>query len=141
MWHFPTTLLALCSLAHSVLGSTAHIPYQDAPSDYPGSPWVFPAESTRSKVCHVVPAPNGGDSAPAILDAFSKCGQNGKVIFDNKTYHVNSVMTTTGLHNVEVDIRGTLLWGTNISYWLNHSLPMGYQNQCECTDACSPHRT
>jgi len=38
-------------------------------------------------------------------------------------------MNITGLSNVEVDLRGTLLWGTNISYWLNHSLPVGYQNQ------------
>lgn len=38
-------------------------------------------------------------------------------------------MNISGLSNVEVDIRGTLLWSTDISYWLNHSLPMGYQNQ------------
>jgi polygalacturonase len=38
-------------------------------------------------------------------------------------------MNTTGLTNVTVDLQGTLLWGTNISYWRNNSLPLGYQNQ------------
>ncbi|PVH76939.1 glycoside hydrolase family 28 protein [Cadophora sp. DSE1049] len=39
------------------------------------------------------------------------------------------VMNTTGLENCEVDLRGTMLWSTDIPYWLNHSMPMGYQNQ------------
>lgn len=38
-------------------------------------------------------------------------------------------MEITGLSNVEIDIRGTLLWSTGISYWLANSLPMGYQSQ------------
>ena len=38
-------------------------------------------------------------------------------------------MNITGLSNVEVDLQGTLLWSTDIFYWLNHSLPVGYQNQ------------
>lgn len=38
-------------------------------------------------------------------------------------------MEITGLSNVEIDIRGTLLWSTDISYWLANSLPMGYQSQ------------
>jgi galacturan 1,4-alpha-galacturonidase len=42
--------------------------------------------------------------------------------------HINSVMEITGLSNVEVDIRGALLWSTDIPYWLENSLPMGYQN-------------
>jgi galacturan 1,4-alpha-galacturonidase len=37
-------------------------------------------------------------------------------------------MEITGLSNVEIDIRGTLLWSTDIPYWLENSLPMGYQN-------------
>ncbi|KAL9073775.1 MAG: hypothetical protein Q9157_004621 [Trypethelium eluteriae] len=83
----------------------------------------------KVKECVVQPHPSGGDSAPAILDAFRMCGQDGKIAFLNETYHVNSVMTTTGLKNCEVEINGTLLWGTDINYWLNSSLPMGYQNQ------------
>lgn len=38
-------------------------------------------------------------------------------------------MEITGLSNVEVDIQGTLLWSDDISYWLENSMPMGYQNQ------------
>lgn len=106
-----------------------HVPHQRAPSYYPGHPWNFPNVHTRPNVCAVVPPADGSDAAPAIVEAFERCGHNGKVVFENTTYNVDSVMNITGLSNVEVDLKGTLLWGTNISYWLNHSLPVGYQNQ------------
>lgn len=43
--------------------------------------------------------------------------------------HINSPMKITGLSNVEVEITGTLLWSTDVEYWLANSMPMGYQNQ------------
>ncbi|KAJ5169249.1 uncharacterized protein N7482_004843 [Penicillium canariense] len=83
-----------------------------------------------SKVCTVPAAGSESiDDTPAVLRAFDECGHGGKIVFQNTTYHINSVMNTTGLENCEIDLRGTLLWSTNISYWLSHSLPVGYQNQ------------
>jgi hypothetical protein len=92
-----------------------------------------PSRQPCERVCVVEPA-GLKDSAPAIVQAFQDCGHNngaerGRVVFKNETYHVKSVMNTTGLHNVDIDLHGKLLWDTNISYWLNHSLPVGYQNQ------------
>jgi galacturan 1,4-alpha-galacturonidase len=49
------------------------------------------------------------DDAPAIIDAFNTCGHDGRVVFSNTTYHINSVMNTTGLNNCEIDLHGTLL--------------------------------
>jgi galacturan 1,4-alpha-galacturonidase len=83
----------------------------------------------EKKTCTVKPSLNGSDDTPAILQAFSSCGKNGRIIFLNETYHVNTVMNTTGLENVDIDLHGTLLWSTNITYWLNASLFFGYQNQ------------
>lgn len=99
-----------------------------------------PGGNNNSKTCIVHPGPNGTDSAPAIIRAFEECGHNdddssssssrGKVVFLNETYVVQSVMNTTGLRNVDVDLRGTLLWDNrDLGYWLAHSLPVGYQNQ------------
>lgn len=85
------------------------------------------------KTCVVDSSAN--DTSYAIEEAFRNCGHEtgenrGKVIFNkNETYHVRKVMNTTGLTNVDVDIHGTLLWDTNIDYWLNASLPIGFQNQ------------
>ncbi|KAG9882900.1 pectin lyase-like protein, partial [Aureobasidium melanogenum] len=46
------------------------------------------------------------------------------------TYNIASVLETTGLKNVDIELHGTLSWdNSNISYWLNNSLPVGYQNQ------------
>ncbi|KAH6629055.1 extracellular exo-polygalacturonase-like protein [Boeremia exigua] len=69
------------------------------------------------------------DDGPAIRAAFKECGRHAKVVFQPTTYHVNSVLNITNLEDVEIDIQGQLLWSTNIQYWLNASLPVGYQNQ------------
>lgn len=49
------------------------------------------------------------DDAPAVLEAFHECGHGGRVVFANTTYHINSVMKTTGLEDCQVDLYGTLL--------------------------------
>ncbi|KAI1097318.1 pectin lyase fold/virulence factor [Jackrogersella minutella] len=72
---------------------------------------------------------NTTDDAPAIIEAFEECGRDGRIIFLPTTYFISSVMNITWLENVEVDIYGTLLWSTDIQYWLNNSLDVGYQNQ------------
>lgn len=68
------------------------------------------AGSGLVKTC-TVPAGNSEDidDGPAIIKAFGDCGQDGNVVFSNTTYHINSVMSTTGLKNCQVDIYGTLL--------------------------------
>lgn len=77
----------------------------------------------------LLPNPQISCHPPPLFFWKSKSLYSGIVIFENTTYHVNSVMNTTGLENCEVDVRGTLLWSKDIDYWLNHSLPVGYQNQ------------
>lgn len=65
----------------------------------------------EKQLCIVQEDTEGGDDAPAIIEAFSDCGQGGKVVFKNVTYHVNSEMNTTGLKDCEIDLYGTLLVG------------------------------
>ncbi|KAH8891777.1 pectin lyase-like protein [Thozetella sp. PMI_491] len=82
------------------------------------------------KTCTVKTAgTNLTDDAPAIIQAFKDCGRGGRVIFEDTVYYVNSIMNITWLDDVEIDVHGTLLWSTDITYWLNHSMPVGYQNQ------------
>ncbi|RDX56268.1 pectin lyase-like protein, partial [Lentinus brumalis] len=88
----------------------------------------------RGHVCTVVPERNGHDDSPSIVSAFTQCKKDASVVFLNETYHVERVLSTHGLRNVTVDIRGTLLWGTNTTYWINNSLPLGYQNQSVAWD-------
>jgi hypothetical protein len=65
---------------------------------------------STSKVCVVPAAGNSSiDDTPAVLKAFDQCGHGGKILFENTTYHINSVMKTTGLKDVEIDLKGTLL--------------------------------
>jgi galacturan 1,4-alpha-galacturonidase len=60
-------------------------------------------------VCTIHASPNMSDDAPAILQAFALCGKDASIIFDPSTFHIESVMNTTGLQNVHVDLPGTLL--------------------------------
>ncbi len=70
------------------------------------------------KICTVKPGgSNLTDDAPAILKAFRKCGHGGTINFLKKTYYINSVMNTTGLHDCEVNLPGTLL------VWAHFDLP------------------
>jgi len=85
-------------------------------------------------VCVLTPEPGGRDDSPSILTAFELCKNDTRVIFENKTFHIEKVMITHGLHNVTVDVQGTLLWGTNLQYWINNSVPLGYQNQTVAWD-------
>lgn len=52
---------------------------------------------------------NATDDAPAIVEAFKRCGRGGVVEFLNETYYVNSVMNITWLKDCEIDLKGTLL--------------------------------
>ncbi|KAG6896124.1 hypothetical protein C0993_008740 [Termitomyces sp. T159_Od127] len=88
------------------------------------------AHASDVKVCRVNPSGDGvSNDAPAIRKAFEECKKDGHIIFDNATFHVESVLQTTGLSNVVIDLKSTLLWGSNITYWRANGLPLGYQNQ------------
>lgn len=58
----------------------------------------------------VIPALNDGrDDAPAIREAFDKCGNNGKVVFQkDTTYSIQTALELHNLKNVQVDMLGTL---------------------------------
>jgi galacturan 1,4-alpha-galacturonidase len=84
--------------------------------------------------CHLYPEaslPGAGpmDDVPSIYEAFNQCGHNGRVIFEEGTFHVNQVLNTTGLHDCDVILKGELLFSDDIPYWLANSLWVVYQNQ------------
>lgn len=84
----------------------------------------------RSKNCTVKAGGDPeGDDAPAILKAFEDCKEDGHIIFQNTTYYIGTIMNTTGLKDVTIELKGTMLWDTNIPYWLKKSMPIGFQNQ------------
>ncbi|THW78173.1 pectin lyase-like protein, partial [Aureobasidium pullulans] len=112
-------LLLLCCLLVFLLGSHAS-----------------PASNQAGGVtCVVKAASKGRDSAKVIRDAFKTCGkaksgQRNRIVFENTTYTIASVLDTTGLKDVDIELHGTLSWNnSNLNYWLENSLPMGYQNQ------------
>jgi hypothetical protein len=61
----------------------------------------------NDRTCTIIPS--GGDDAPSIVAAFRICNKDHTILFENKTYHVNQVMSTHGLDNVTIDVRGTVL--------------------------------
>lgn len=86
---------ALCGLAHL--------------SPAVAQPAVSATVAKRA-TCEVEAAGDSAtDDAPAVRDAFKRCGKHGKVVFGPHTYHINSVMEIDGLDDVDIDVQGTLL--------------------------------
>ncbi|KAI4739867.1 pectin lyase-like protein [Aureobasidium sp. EXF-12298] len=113
----------------STHGSSTSV-YPSSTSGY-GSP-----SSTQSGItCTITPAASGKDSAAVIRKAFKSCGrakagQRNRIVFQNTTYTIGSVLETTELKDVDIELHGTLSWdNSDLNYWLNNSLPVGYQNQ------------
>lgn len=82
------------------------------------------ARPPRHKTCTVeasgVPR---RDDAPAIRQAFNECSRDAHIVFENTTYYVHTVLNTTGLRDVDIEVRGTLAWdNSDIEYWLKNSI-------------------
>lgn len=68
------------------------------------------ASATPRRTCTVKSSGSSNtDDAPAILEAFQTCGQRGRVVLNDETYHINSVMSISWLDDVYIDIKGKLL--------------------------------
>ncbi|PHH63164.1 hypothetical protein CDD81_6215 [Ophiocordyceps australis] len=88
------------------------------------------AEAENRRLCVVRPSGQGGDDAPAIVDALSKrCRSNSLVFLPGPVYNIRSAMTTEGLQDVRIVQLGRLLWSPDIEYWRSVSMPVGFQNQ------------
>ncbi|KAF8156013.1 pectin lyase fold/virulence factor [Crassisporium funariophilum] len=79
--------------------------------------------------CDVKASRTGSDDAPTIVSAFKQCGQGGSIYLNDKLYHIESAMNTTGLRDAYIELTGTMLWGDNLTYWRQNGYELGYQNQ------------
>lgn len=84
---------------------------------------------SSDSTCIIPAAANGSDSAPAIRQAFHDCGQDGHIVFqENTTYNVNTALQLHDLSNVQVDLLGTILFSTDVRYWILHGSYYWFQN-------------
>ncbi|ORZ03529.1 pectin lyase fold/virulence factor [Syncephalastrum racemosum] len=86
------------------------------------------AAAPQQRTCMV--KHNGKDDSPAIMDAFEKCKDGGRVVFQkNFNYTLGDVITTPVLKNVEIDFDGYLIYPFNMSYNdTTPPVPTGVQN-------------
>jgi len=78
--------------------------------------------------CTVTPlgTDSKADDTPQILDAFKKCGQGGTITLSAGTFYIRQIMDTINLRSVDISIYGTLIWSTDVQYWLSHSISVVY---------------
>lgn len=67
---------------------------------------AFAAAAHARLSCKVPHIGGGRDDGPAINAAFERCAKNGKVVLD-QYYSVDSLLFTTGLDDVEIELSGT----------------------------------
>ncbi|MCJ1313533.1 hypothetical protein MMC25_007212 [Agyrium rufum] len=81
--------------------------------------------SVAALTCEV---PSGtSDDAPAIAAALSQCNNGGTVVLD-KTYTIGTLLKTTSLNNIAIQLSGTINLSTNIAYWKANSFQLTYQS-------------
>ena len=80
-------------------------------------------------VCVIPAVGDGSDDSPAILQAFQACGQDGQITFAaNTIYNVQTVLQLHNLSNVQIDLLGTILFSTDVRYWIQHGSYYHFQN-------------
>ena len=67
---------------------------------------VFAGGAVARLTCTVPHVGAGHDDGPAINAAFERCAKGGRVVLD-QYYSVDSLLFTTGLDDVEVELSGT----------------------------------
>ncbi|KAH8103049.1 pectin lyase fold/virulence factor [Cristinia sonorae] len=85
------------------------------------------AAHNNRRVCKVKALGGGQDDGPNILKAFKKCAKKGKVVLD-EYYVVDTLLLTTGLEDVEIELSGTVQYTPDIAKWSPQSYFMTYQN-------------
>lgn len=75
-------------------------------------------------VCQV--AGGTSDDSPAIKAALASCNNGGTIVLD-KTYTIGSLLQTTDLHDVTIELTGTIKLSADISYWASNGFQLNYQ--------------
>jgi galacturan 1,4-alpha-galacturonidase len=83
------------------------------------------AVSALAATCEV--AGGTSDDGPAIAAALSTCNNGGTVVLD-KTYTLATVLQTTALNNVAIQLTGTIKLSPEISYWKASGVQLTYQS-------------
>jgi galacturan 1,4-alpha-galacturonidase len=87
--------------------------------------------------CVVTPLGGTSDDTPQILDAFKQCGKDGSITLSEGTFNIGQVMDKLDFQNCDIHIYGTLIWSTDIQYWLFHSISVVYAGRSTaCTGTC-----
>ncbi|KAH7088790.1 pectin lyase-like protein [Paraphoma chrysanthemicola] len=83
------------------------------------------ASAAYAAVCEV--AGGTSDDSAAIKAALKSCNNGGTVVLD-KTYTIGSLLQTTDLSNVAIELTGTINLSANINYWSQNGFQLNYQN-------------
>jgi galacturan 1,4-alpha-galacturonidase len=75
-------------------------------------------------VCQV--AGGTSDDSAAIKAALASCNNGGTVVLD-KTYTIGSLLQTTDLSNVAIELSGTINLSADINYWTSNGFQLNYQ--------------
>jgi hypothetical protein len=112
---FPLCLLVVVCLSW---GSTSAlerpklqlVEYADSPHSY-------------KKTCTVKTGDDGSDDSGNLIAAFQECQSDSRIVFLNATYHIGRALRFDQLHNVKIEINGTL----KVSWQQNR---IHYSNDC-----------
>lgn len=103
--------------------SYPHLGQAPAEAAFPESP------SPRGPRCIVTPLGWGQDDSSQILAAVEKCGINGTITLPAPYVYTVSRRMYMKLENARFEIFGTLSFTPDLSYWIENSFRVEFQNQ------------
>ncbi|KAH8692757.1 putative extracellular exo-polygalacturonase [Talaromyces proteolyticus] len=82
----------------------------------------------HDNICTVKALGNKRNDVPNILEAFRRCGNNGRIVFpEDQNYWIASRLNPV-VDDVFIEWRGVWTFSDDLDYWRNNSYPITFQN-------------
>ena len=116
--------------AAAQLACQSSLPPRPSPVAAPYAPGLphYESPERNGQVCYVRALGGDRDDATTLFSALKACNNGGTVYMPDPLYNIKTALDLTFLSEVDVIISGTVLFGTNFTYWTGASFQYQFQN-------------
>jgi galacturan 1,4-alpha-galacturonidase len=120
----PFVVLALSS--HANYAGTSQHPWPNRALEI-YTEYYDPSLSRHRTLCTLRALGGDQDDSANFVQAVATCGTGGIIRMPDAKYTIGQPMDIT-LVNATLDVHGWMTWTPDISYWVLHNIPLGFQN-------------
>lgn len=94
----------------------------------PTTPHAVSPPRIEGKVCYVHAIGDGSDDSQSLLSAAKECNNGGTVALLDPLYIISKPLDLTFLNAIDFDIRGTIRFSNDTTYWTENSFKYAFQD-------------